>query len=101
MSQKPTPEIAILTLDAEEIGNVLVRLGLLSDQLWHKTARDTLAPYCNHPEDLTPEAQFVYDLLSRPTPEIIDRWYGGEAGAMNLAARMFGRLFEDDESGAA
>ena len=96
MSQNHTSDAAILNLDSEEIGNVLVRLGLLAHQLGHEEVTGTLNPYCNHPENLSAEARFVYDLFCRSTPEIIDRWYGGERDALVMIAHTTANLFEPD-----
>jgi hypothetical protein len=87
MSQNPEPRPAVLELDAEKIGDVVVRLGLAAHQLGHEHATGTLRPYCSHPENLTPEAQFVYDIFIRRIPEVIDRWYGGEPGAIEMLYR--------------
>ena len=97
MSQNSGPEAAILTLDAEKIGDAVVRLGLVSYALGHESIRGTLNPYLNHPELLSPEGQFIYDLLTRSTQEFIDRWYGGASGAIALNDFIASRLLEGAE----
>lgn len=84
MSQETAPHIAALDLDAERVGNILINLGVLSHALGHEHAVGSLRPYCNHPERLSAEAQFVYDIFCRRIPELIDRWYGGEAGFLDV-----------------
>ena len=81
------PGIAGFDLDPEAIGNVLIRLALVSHQLNHERVTGSLRPYCNHPENLSAEAQFVYDMFIRRTPEIIDRWFGGDLNASVMIAR--------------
>jgi hypothetical protein len=96
MSQNPAPRATVLDLDAEKIGDVLVRLGLLSYNLGHEHVSGTLRPYCNHPENLSPEAQFVYDMIIRRPSEIIDRWYGGQSGAIAMLSVTTAHLYEPD-----
>jgi hypothetical protein len=95
MSQNQTAEAAVLSLDAEKIGDVLVRLGLVAYQLGHAKVTGTLIPYANHPDLLSPEANFVRDLISRPVGETIDRWYGGESAAREMLLVTAERMMED------
>ena len=92
MSQNSDSETTVLTLDADKIGTVLVRLGLLSHALGHKSIWGTLNPYCNHPDLSSPEVRFVHDLLTLDTRQIIDRWYGGASGAMDMHLATLGGL---------
>lgn len=85
MTQEPAPRIAVRDLDPQKVGETLIRLGVLSHAMAHEYPIGTLRPYCNHPErPLSPEAQFVYDMFCRRTPQIIERWYGGEAGYLAM-----------------
>ena len=91
-------EAAVLSLDPEELGNILVRLGLLSHALGHDSVQGTLNPYLNHPELLSPEGWFVHDLLTHDTQRFIDRWYGGDAGALDMNAVIAARLLADGDA---
>ena len=82
----------VLDLDPEKIGDIIIRLGLLSHALGHDNVQGTLNPYLNHPELLSPEGWFVHDLLTHDTRRFIDRWYGGVAGALDMNAGIAARL---------
>jgi len=96
MSQISASEAPVLSLDLEKIGNVLTRLALVAHQLGHEKVTGTLDPYCKHPELQSPESRFVYDMFMRPTQEIIARWYGGWAGAIEMLDITIPAAFEPD-----
>jgi hypothetical protein len=87
----------VFDLDPAAIGGVLQRLGSLAWQMGHESVSGTISPYCRHPELLSPEAQFVSDLFSLTTRQLVDRWYGGPDGASRLSAAIAGRMLESPE----
>jgi hypothetical protein len=89
----------VFDLDPAKVGNVLLRLGAISCNLDHTTIRGTVTPYCQHPDELSPEARFVVDMLSgRPVSQLVDRWYGGERNAQRIGARLLPRRSRDRRS---
>lgn len=92
MSQITESAPRVFDLDPEALGNMVIRLGLISRQLDHTRVTHTVDPYLNHPEiPSPPEAEFLRDLLTKPVPEIIDRWYGGD----DQAARMYSVIWAE------
>ena len=101
MSQNQLPETPfdvtaapVFSLDPEKIGNALLRLGAISSQLGHEAVKSTLQPYCSHPNQLSPESRFVYDIITQSTPVIAERWYGGDLGAGIIATHGFAEMME-------
>ena len=89
----PTPErfavepAPVFDLDLERIGAVLRMIPAVSARVGHKSARATLG----YGAATTPESEFVRDLYSLTTPEMIEKWYGG----YDNAARLAGSAAED------
>lgn len=63
------PEISKV---AEQLGRILLRLPILSGCAGHQKAEYTTKDYLR-PETL--EAKFLTDILSRPIPEVLLKWY--------------------------
>ena len=92
-------DAAVLTLDAEKLGSTLVRLGVITHALGHQTVHGTLQPYLTHPDLTSPEAQFIVDLLTQPAEKFIDRWYGGQSGAIAMTDCIAARLLDGTTDG--
>lgn len=89
----------VFGLDPEKVGNALLRLGAISAQLGHAEVKSTLRPYCSHPDALSPETQFVYDIITQPTSVIAERWYCGELGACVIAVHGFAQMMAGTADG--
>lgn len=76
----------VCALDGEQIGSALLRLVMLSAQFGHASPLGTARDYCQHAEQ--PEFRFVVDVLTCPTDEICDRWFGGSEHAAISAMRQ-------------
>lgn len=69
-------------LDPKRVGEILLRVLPASAALGHQFPAG-LKDYC-HPRD--EEMRFVIDMLSLPTPELAERWYGGVNNASRVAS---------------
>ena len=81
----------ILSLDDAALGMALKMLPIISRRVGHNSAQATLG----YGAPLTPEVEFVYDVLTMTTPEVIAKWYGEEVAdlyerqaAENVAAMV-------------
>jgi hypothetical protein len=81
----------VLSLDPAVIGQALKLLPIISRRIGHKSVRATLG----YGAPTTPETEFVRDLLTMTTPEVIAKWYGDEVAdlyerqaAENVAAMI-------------
>ena len=72
----------VFDLDLEKIGAVLRMIPAISARVGHRSARATLG----YGVATTPETEFVRDLYSMTTPEMIEKWYGGMDNAARFAA---------------
>jgi hypothetical protein len=71
-------------LDPSVVGQLLLRLPLISMQLGHATPRNTRT-YLEGAEE--PEVRYVIDVLAgTPTEEIIEKWFGGQDEALRRVA---------------
>ena len=75
--------LKIQSLDEKKLFNILLRTPLVSMHAHHKHIKSTLKDYVMPSEDDL-EAQYVKDLFTLETDEIIEKWYGGEEAAATL-----------------
>jgi hypothetical protein len=69
-------------LDPQRVGDVLLRLPVVSAQLGHATPRNSITYLAGSDE---PEVHFVTDILDGvPTDQIVDKWYGGSEAMLDL-----------------
>lgn len=80
----------ILDLDPAKLGEIVIRLGAASAMAHHSTVRSTVRDYLS---PNCPELEYVRDLFMKKTPEIADRWYGGEFEAVCLATSTLGTRY--------
>ncbi|ARA98605.1 MULTISPECIES: hypothetical protein [Anoxybacillaceae] len=73
-------------LDKEILGERLLRLPLVSHLAHHKRVQYTVRDY-TLPGKNDLEGQFVRDLFTLTTEEIIDKWFGGLENAYELLTR--------------
>lgn len=74
----------IETLDTTLVGEILMRLPAVSAMLRHTSLRSTLGYVCGDPE--SPEQEFVRDVLTKDTGEMVEKWYGGQKHATAIAS---------------
>ncbi|PJI12378.1 hypothetical protein CTV96_09530 [Bacillus altitudinis] len=72
----------IQELDPKKLGEMIMRVPLGSHKLNHKWMK-SVKDYMNPNSDVV-ESQFIYDLYTLTTEEMIDKWYGGEVSAEEL-----------------
>jgi hypothetical protein len=72
-----------MELDRAMVGELIIRLPLMARQFGHEHVQGTLDDYY-HPQTL--EAEFVHDVFTNSTEEIIDKWFGGDADAVRLTS---------------
>lgn len=70
-------------LNKEKLAQHLVKIPLSAQLLGHNKVQSTVKDYII-PEEDNLELQFIVDLFTLTTPEIIDKWYGGEENASEL-----------------
>jgi len=88
MSQNQAMEArtpAIVNLDPEAVGQILINLGAAAALAGHEEPYSTVSDYCRVNEASSDELRFVRDMFSRKTAEIANRWYGGRDEAARLA----------------
>jgi len=78
-------EAKFVELDLAKVGDKLMRLVIIARQLGHVRLRGTAEDY-GHPQ--SPEMQFVQDTFTLTTPEIIDKWFGGDEETVRLTSAM-------------
>jgi hypothetical protein len=66
---------------------VLKKLPLISIQMGHAKVHGTVRDYLS-PSENNIELEFVCELFTLSTVEIIDKWYGGHEGAFNLISEI-------------
>src|ERR1035441_2704654 len=72
-------------LDPKRIGEILLRVIPASAAARHAWARGTLEGYCR-PLPRDPEIDLATGMLSKGTPELAERWYGGTDNASRIAS---------------
>lgn len=87
------------TLDGDSLASTLLRTVMVSAMLGHERPEHTARDYCQNVT--SPEARFVRDVLTLPTAEICDRWFGGTMNAMVAITEVMEPLFADDDSARA
>jgi hypothetical protein len=65
----------ILDLDLEKVGNCLVNALTTSVTLGHQHVSDTMRDYIRR-DQISPEAKFVRDVLTRTSPDAATEWFG-------------------------
>lgn len=73
----------IQQLDKDKTIEVLLRVPLVSMHADHKHIKSTLRDYVM-PSENDLEGQYVKDLFTLETSEIIAKWYGGDTEAAEL-----------------
>lgn len=73
----------IADLNTEAIAQTLLRVPLVAMHAHHKYPKSTLKDYVVPSEDNL-EAQFVKDVFTLTTDEIIEKWYDGQDEAASL-----------------
>jgi hypothetical protein len=71
-------------LDGEKLGAIVFKFPLISKYLRHTSLESTLG----YVGDVSLEMEFLRDFLTLPTQDLIDRWYGGDEGALRAMALM-------------
>jgi hypothetical protein len=74
----------LLRLDITAVGNKVVKLPLISQQLGHASVRGTIKDYLAPHGPHSLENQFVYDLFLAQPDQMAKRWCGSEANAGRL-----------------
>jgi hypothetical protein len=72
-------------LDPKRVGEILLRVIPPSAAAGHEYPRSTLEDYCRHLQG-DAEIEFVTGMLSKSTPELAERWYGGMLNASRIAS---------------
>lgn len=75
----------ISELDKDKVFQILLRTPLVSMQANHKHIKSTLRDYV-FPNTL--ESEYVKDLFTLETDEIIEKWYGGKEQAGTLLFQL-------------
>lgn len=81
-------------LNPELIGKSLLGIPVASFHANHTYPKSTIKDYIDIQDDDL-EGQFVKDMLTLKTNEIIDKWYGGKESAMNLILEINKRRWEE------
>lgn len=74
-------------LDKEKLGENLLRLPLVSFHANHKKVQYTVRDYVLPSEDNL-EGQFVRDLFTLTTDELIEKWFDGEDNARQILMNL-------------
>ncbi|WP_338465118.1 hypothetical protein [Shouchella rhizosphaerae] len=77
----------IKELDTERLYLILIKLPLVSNHANHSWIKSTLKDYVLPGENQL-EAQFVKDIFTLKTEEIIEKWYGGDHSAYDLLSKL-------------
>lgn len=78
----------------EKLGIMLKKIPLISMELGHTRAKDTIKDYIMPGNDVN--AMFIKDLFTLTTVEVIDKWYGGEDNAYDLLSKLTDIIKEPD-----
>lgn len=80
----PVRDAPAFRLDAESVGNQMIRLVAVARQFGHSRPSHSIC-YLNHEDN--PEGEFVDDMMSgMSTKALADKWFGGMEGAGRFAA---------------
>ena len=60
---------------AERLGRMILRLPVISGTVGHQWIKDTAKDYFRPDAIESVEAEFLQDVLSRPVPEVLEKWY--------------------------
>ncbi|PIC66756.1 hypothetical protein CSV71_08050 [Sporosarcina sp. P21c] len=74
-------------LEKEKLAQKVLLAPLVSLKGKHQWPRSTFQSYV-FPEDDDLEGQFVKDLLTLNTPDMIEKWYGGEENALTILLNL-------------
>jgi hypothetical protein len=67
-------------LDVEKLGHQLIIAVLGSNHLGHKNLKGVF-DYMEYEKGEHLETEFIHDLFTKKTPEIVDKWFGGSINA--------------------
>ena len=84
---EPAP---VFDLNLELLGAMLMRLPAAAARVGHVNITSTLA-YAAVPENAGRELEFLQDVLSLKTPEMVEKWYGGHGNASRFAGELYAR----------
>ncbi|QUG79117.1 hypothetical protein [Bacillus subtilis] len=70
-------------LDEKRLGEMIWKIPLISKKLNHVHMKGSVRDYINPNSDIL-EQEFIYDLFTLKTDEMIEKWYDGEEGAADL-----------------
>jgi hypothetical protein len=73
------------TLNPTLIGQILVGLVPISNTLGHSNSKTTIS-FINDKSD--PEIEFINDILSLSSDEIIQKWYGTREEIVNMLLKL-------------
>jgi hypothetical protein len=74
-------ELLASRLDYEKIGSHLITTALSSNHLGHNNIPGVF-DYVEYEQGEDLELEYVHDMFTKTTPEIIDKWFGGSINAM-------------------
>jgi hypothetical protein len=70
----------------KKLGGMLLRLPLTSHHAGHNKVQSIVKDYIEPGDSL--EGQFIVDLFKSTTPEIIEKWFGGDENATDLIMKI-------------
>ncbi|TCW35314.1 hypothetical protein EDC32_10826 [Laceyella sacchari] len=76
-------------LNPTAIGIILINLVLASNQLGHKNLRGSVGYVEYNPEEDV-NMDFIKDILTKKTPEVIDKWFGDPIQASKIISKRIG-----------
>lgn len=79
-------KMKITELDYNKLANALLKTPLVSMKLNHKHLSSSLRDYVSPDAGL--EVEYVRDLFTLTTDEIITKWYGGDEKAPELLSNL-------------
>lgn len=68
----------VYKLNFAAVGYSLIEAVAKSAMFGHSKPAETMNPYAMHDEVMSPEYQFVRDVLTMSTQELASKWWGGE-----------------------
>lgn len=91
----PIRDMPALTMDYAAIGQHLVRLVATSAMLGHAEPQNTICYF----HGMSDEVQFIRDVMTHSTAELVERWFGGEGydggqGATRLMSFLNGEALK-------